>query len=312
MDGTATALLTSCPAKRELHVWDPLSGLVLRTYKDCAAPPRGLAVVDAGHFVAAQVGRPQLHIYSWAREQPTFRCQTPEELRALVCTSDGTYCIGAGCSGRLYLWAIRSGSLLLAWDAHFKSSTALALTADDSVLISGGADALVTVWSLADALACADPSSARGASPTPLWTWSSHALAVTDVAVGRTCPGSLALSASLDGTVHVRELARGELLHVLRAPAPVHSVCLSPCEHSVFAGTAAGLVHEATLHGAAGVDLGRAGGRAGAPFASHAAVVHGVRAVGAGGTLVTCGADGTVRSWDVRSRQQLSVLSSPQ
>lgn len=348
------ALLTTCPSRREVHVWDTRAGLVARSYKDCAAPARGLAVVDGAHFVAAQVGRPQLHIYAWGREQPVYRCQMPEELRALVCTSDGAYCIGGGVSGRLYLWETRTGSLLLAWDAHFKAISALALAPDDGLLVVGGADALVTVWSLADALACAEAAAAgaasggggrgRGATPSPAWTWSAHALAVTDVTVGRTSPGSLTVSSSLDQTVHVRELSRGELLHVLRAPSPVHCVALSRCEHSLFVGTAAGLVHQATLvlgpHGADGASGGpaqpahangfggaaagfggggggaAAGGLGGgfgcaAPFGSHGAIVHGVLVLGAGSAIASCGADGTVRSWDVRSRQQLSRMSAP-
>lgn len=299
-------------------MWDARSGLVVRSYKDCASPPRGIALIDAAHFVAAQVGRPQLNIYSWAREQPVFRCQTPEELRALVCTSDGTYCVGGGLSGRLYLWAVRSGALLLAWDGHFKSVTALALTADDARLVAGGADALVTVWSLAEALACSEASGARGAAPVPAYTWSAHALPVSAVLTGATWPHGLALSASLDCEVHVREMARGELLYVLRAPAAVHSLALSPCEHTLYAGTAAGLVHEATLvvsaaDAAEPQAAGGGGGDAlarGVPFGTHRACVHGVLVLAAGGQLATCGADGSVRTWDVRTKQQLAHLSS--
>lgn len=342
----SSAFLTTCPSRREVHVWDARAGLVARSYKDCAAPPRGLAVVDAAHFVAAQVGRPQLHVYSWAREQPIFRCQTPEELRALTCTSDGAYCVGGGVSGRLYLWATRTGSLLLAWDAHFKSVGALALAPDDGLLLVGGADALVTVWSLADALAAAEADTAAASvgagggrarapagAPLPVWTWSAHALAVTAVAVGATCPGTLAVSASLDQTVHVRELAHGELLHVLRAPSAVHSVALSRCEHELFAGTADGHVLRASLvlhaqqaeapggalkaggaggfGAASGGDAAGGGWDGGGPFGSHGAIVHGVLVLGAGGTIASCGADGTLRAWDVRSRQQLSRMSAP-
>ncbi|KAG8464479.1 hypothetical protein KFE25_003542 [Diacronema lutheri] len=347
------ALLTTCPSQREVHVWDTRGGLIARTYKDCATGARGLAVVDGAHFVAAQAGKPQLHVYAWAREQPVFRCQTPEELRALVCTSDGAYCIGGGVSGRVYLWATRSGALLLAWDAHFKSVTALALTADDGLLVAGGADALVTVWSFADVLACAEAAAAnasRARVPSPVWTWSAHSLGVTAVTVGAACPCSLVVSASLDQTVHVRELARGELLHVLRAPSAAHSVALSPCEHALFVGTADGTIHEATLvlrathdmdggddrGGGGGSGLGRHGGGGGGasgfgvapaappiaaasggcfgsarPFATHGAIVHGVAVLGAGAVLATCGADGTVRAWDVRSRQQLGRMSAP-
>lgn len=333
-----TALLATCSGRREVHVWDTCSGLLVRAYKDCAAPGHGLCVLDADHFVAAQLGRPSVHIYAWAREQPIFRCQVPEELRALASTSDGAHCIGGSVTGRLYIWAVRTGQLLRAWDAHFKACTALAVSADDGALIVGGADALVTVWSLADVLGGCGPGSSPAEPPSPTFTWSAHSLEVSDVAVGGSAPSALAVSGSLDGGVHVRELGRGELLYALRAPAPVRCVALSACEHRVFCGTSNGTVHEALLvagPGAEGGDgdgggggLARADGGAesaawpggrgagGAadgppPLVAHKGAVHALCTLDASTRLATVGADGGVRVFDAGTRQLVQQLDAP-
>jgi pre-rRNA-processing protein IPI3 len=44
---------------------------------------------------------------------------------------------------------VTTGEQLRAWDAHFKKVTALRFTDDDSFLVSGGEDAVINVWLLA-------------------------------------------------------------------------------------------------------------------------------------------------------------------
>ena len=52
-------------------------------------------------------------------------------------------------AGKIFLWNVTTGEQLRAWDAHFKKVTALRFTDDDSFLVSGGEDAVVNVWLLA-------------------------------------------------------------------------------------------------------------------------------------------------------------------
>ena len=67
-------------------------------------------------------------MHSWHREQPQphSRCQGPECINCLTCSADGVHCFGGGGSGKLYLWEVPTGRLLVVWNGHFKPVTALA------------------------------------------------------------------------------------------------------------------------------------------------------------------------------------------
>ena len=103
-----------------------------------------------------------MHVWSWGKEQPQYRCQAAERLTCVACTSDGAHCFAGAASGKLYLWQVASGRLLLAWDAHFKAATALSLCSDN-FLISAGEDAQILAWNVAQLLQAA-PSCVRASS----------------------------------------------------------------------------------------------------------------------------------------------------
>lgn len=61
-----------------------------------------------------------LHFWAWGTEQPRLKCHSPEKLGPLAVSCDGSLCAGGGISGRVYVWEVSSGTLLRAWDAHYK------------------------------------------------------------------------------------------------------------------------------------------------------------------------------------------------
>lgn len=78
----------------------------------------------------------------------------------MAATHDGLYIVAGGKSGRVYAWEAASGSLLRAWDAHFKAVTCLALSSDGGVLVTGSEDTLVKAWVMGEVVASAGTGAA--------------------------------------------------------------------------------------------------------------------------------------------------------
>lgn len=101
-------------------------------------------------------------------------------LRELPCGLAG------GDSGRLYLWETVTGRLIRSFPGHFKSVTCVKFSQDGTLLISGGSDGLLRVWTIADIVSSASRFSAKDRPTTsglvkPFRSWASHSLAVTGI-----------------------------------------------------------------------------------------------------------------------------------
>ena len=202
MSGTVELLLVSTD-KAVAHVVDAHSGASLHTLKDCRPTPNGL-VASTSVVMTAESTRSFVNIWSWRKEQPRYRCQTPERVTCLVCSADGAHCVGGGVSGKLYLWQVATGRLLLSWDAHFKPATALHFVLGDGFLLSAGEDAILLVWNVAGLLHAAH---ARAPAPSPLRTWTEHVLPISAIAVAPCGQHDLIGTASHDQTVRLWRLS---------------------------------------------------------------------------------------------------------
>ena len=108
----AESLLAASSTQGVAQLCDPRSGALLRTLKDCRPGTNGLCASE--HFVAtAERDRSFVHLWSWGKEQPHFRCQAPERLTCVAATADGAHCFAGAASGKLYLWQVASGRLRL-------------------------------------------------------------------------------------------------------------------------------------------------------------------------------------------------------
>jgi hypothetical protein len=100
---------------------------------------------------------PHTHTHTHTHTHPSThtdtQCKTPEQVGPVATTPDGLHVLAGGRSGRIYVWEAASGSLLRAWDAHFKAVTCLALSGDGGVLFSGAEDTLVKAWAMGEVLA---------------------------------------------------------------------------------------------------------------------------------------------------------------
>ncbi|XVE94913.1 hypothetical protein REPUB_Repub02eG0050700 [Reevesia pubescens] len=125
--------------------WDLQTGGEQLRYKTCASPPHGLAVVGCRFIASSQLRDPSAtsaHVlyWSWSKPHAEVKSFPAEPIKPLAANSDGSYIVGGGSSGDIYLW------LLKKWHAHYRGVTCLVFSEDDSLLISGSEDRCVRVW----------------------------------------------------------------------------------------------------------------------------------------------------------------------
>lgn len=317
-DDGAGALLAVSSEKGVAHLCDASTGGLLRTLQDCHPCVGGLAATSTC-VVMAERTRSFIHLWSWSKEQPQYRCQVPERLGCVFATADGAHCVAGAGSGKLYLWEVASGKLLYTWDGHFRPVTALAGTCADGFLLSAGEDAIINVWSFARLLGAAETAAP---APRPFRTWTAHTLSVTALAVAEAGHASLVVSASLDQTVRVWRLAEGvkEAVHAADLGAALTCVAADPTHASVYAGASDGrvlhvplLVDASTLlRPGGGTDAGGGGSGARAGLAHHAAAVSALCTSSDGARVFSCAADGGYWVWQagtlaLLSRQRTSL-----
>jgi pre-rRNA-processing protein IPI3 len=170
----------------------------------------------------------------------------------------------------------------------------------------------------------------------PLHSWSDHTLPVTCLALGAGDAGAVVASGSLDRSVKLRSLSggatAGALLRSVPLPAAVHSLALDPGEHALYAGCSTGTIYDIALVASEDGSSGSSGGLL--PAASGSGVAAAAAAAAGGGCphaaleghsravacltftpdaahLVSGSEDGSVRMWDLRSRQQVRLLQNP-
>ncbi|BGP43334.1 Pre-rRNA-processing protein ipi3 [Rhodotorula kratochvilovae] len=201
---------------------------------------RTLAVVEgangAGGFVAGlggKDGRAALNVWNFTRETTQHRLIPPVRLSTMTVSRDGLYMAGGTPDGRIFLWEMSSGNLLVTVDAHYRSVSALEFSDDGAALVSGSEDAGVGVWSIGRLLA-ATPMN----PPAPFATLSDHTLAITDVRVGLgTFPHCRVMTASMDSTVKIWDLSTSpaSLLSTFSFPHPVSHIAWDTLERFFFA-----------------------------------------------------------------------------
>ena len=305
----ATEALLCASDKGVAHVLDARSGASLHALKDCRPCAGGLCA--AGGFVlAAESGRSFVHAWSWRKEQPRYRCQAPERVCCLACTADGAHCVAGGQSGKLYLWQVATGRLLLSWDGHFKPVSALATALCDGYLLSAGEDAIVLAWSFADLLHAAQ--SARDATgfapaPTPYRTWTDHTLPVKALCVGGCGQHDLIASASADQTVRVWRLADASVgcLHAIALPSPLSAIAAHPRHEALYAGALDGRVFAIPLLATPSPE-GEGAFRS--AVASRSGAVRALVVSVDGLRLYSVGAESGLRVWDSHTLALIVVL----
>lgn len=122
-----------------------------------------------------------------------------------------------GCAtlGQLLVWEWQSETYVLKQQGHYHNIGALEFSPDGGVVVTGGDDGKIKLWSMTSGFCYV--------------TFSEHTAAVTDLCYVR--GGHAIVSASLDGTVRAFDLVRYRNFRTLTTPVPVQFTCVT-CDAS--------------------------------------------------------------------------------
>ncbi|KAL2504246.1 Protein ROOT INITIATION DEFECTIVE 3 [Abeliophyllum distichum] len=126
-------VIASSPTDAGISCWNLHTGVEHLRYKTCSSPPHGLASI-AGRFLASsQLREPKssssgsVLYWSWNKPQVEVKSFPAEPIKPLVSNSEGTYIVGGGISGDIYLWEAATGNLLNKWHAHYRGCELLGI-----------------------------------------------------------------------------------------------------------------------------------------------------------------------------------------
>jgi pre-rRNA-processing protein IPI3 len=130
-------------------IWDIKTGDIISNFYKNKTNSNSTCVSNF-HIFSTQNDKPAVNIYSMRKEQPLYQCSLSENLTCIQNSPDGNYIFAGSENGLVYVWKICTGQLIKIFSAHLKAITALCLTQDSSILVSGGSDTLIHVWSVAE------------------------------------------------------------------------------------------------------------------------------------------------------------------
>ncbi|OCH85507.1 WD40 repeat-like protein [Obba rivulosa] len=348
----ATAPSTSNPGSGAISLHDIQTGTSLASFKQTSANVHCTAVVETqdgqgGLMLSAQPDKSIMNVYNFQKDQLALKIVLPEKLSAIAVDPRGNYCAGGTSQGRIYIWEIPSGIMYNAWDAHYRQISVLRFSHDGAALIAGSEDSGVSVWSVSRLTPSLCPyqclfSSHMSVSrlldddlqnemPTAYCTFTDHTLPVTDIICGiGSFPSCRVLTASIDHTVKLWDLASRSQLSTFQFPKPITCLAWDPTERLFFAASPDGSIHQVNLFRQREDKFGHAAmeavGGAGAndvirindedPQAAKKRLISAGDAVTAmaisltGSVLLAGTAGGLVHTYDIASHQLLRTLAA--
>ncbi|XAR61901.1 hypothetical protein NMG60_11016447 [Bertholletia excelsa] len=302
-------VIASSPIDAGIGCWDLHSGAEHLRFRSCISPPHGLVSVGGRFLASSQLREPSASsgsvlYWSWNKPHVEVKSFPAEPINPLVSNGDGTYIIGGGVSGDIYLWEVATGRLLKKWHAHYRAVTCLVLCDNQSLLISGAEDGSVRVWSL---LMMFDDMRRDQAKHLYEYSFSEHTLRVTDIATGYGGCNAILLSASEDHTCKIWSLSRGKLLRNVVFPSIIDAIALDPGEHVFYAGGRDGKIYIAALN-AEVTPNNNYGMYIIGTLADQSKAVTCLAFCADGVLLVSGHEDGMVRVWDTKTRNIIRVF----
>ncbi|XP_068643446.1 protein ROOT INITIATION DEFECTIVE 3-like [Aristolochia californica] len=293
-----------------ISCWELHSGAEQLRYRGCSSPPHGLTCVARRFLASSQLrgssssSSGSVFYWSWNKTQPEVKSFPVEPINPLACNSDGTYIVGGGASGDIYLWEVASGQLLKQWHGHYRSVTCLVFSDDESFLISGAEDGCVRVWSLCRLF---DIMGDTMSSQPYENSFTEHTLKVTDVVCGYGGCSAIIISASEDRTCKVWSLPKGNLLRNVVFPSIIYSIALDPGENVFYAGCSDSKIYIAALNAVSATSSSYGLHIIGA-LSDHSKAVTCLAFSNNGISLVSGSEDGTVRVWDTKSNNVVRIF----
>lgn len=227
-----------------------------------------------------------------------------EPIIPLIANSDGTYLVGGGVSGYIYLWEVATGKLLKKWHGHYRGVSCLAFCDDQSLLISGSEDGCVRVWSL---LMLFDDMRQEAAKHLYEYNFTEHTLKVTHIVTGYGGCNAIIVSASEDRTCKIWSISRGKLLRNIVFPSVIDAIALDPGEHVFYAGGRDGRIYIAALNAEANPSS-TYGNHIIGTLSDHSKAITSLALSKEGFLLASGTEDGMVRVWDTRTHNIARVF----
>ncbi|PQQ15604.1 protein ROOT INITIATION DEFECTIVE 3 [Prunus yedoensis var. nudiflora] len=299
-------VVASSSIEAGIGCWDLHTGAEQLRYKLCASPPHGLVCVGQRFLASSQLREPSasgsVQYWSWSKPQVDVKSFPAEQIKPLASNSVGTYIVGGGLSGNIYLWEVASGRLLKKWHAHYRAVSCLVFSDDDSLLISGSEDGGIRVWSL---LLIFDDFRRQQQSQLYEHNFREHTLCVTDVS--QDMVEAMPLSCLRHWIAHVWSISKGKLLRDIVFPTIVDAIALDPGEHVFFAGGRDGKIYVAALNAESTSDS-KYGLHIIDCFSNHSNAVTCLVYSISGNCLISGSEDGMVRVWDAKSHNIVRVF----
>ena len=294
-------------------VYDSETGNSLHQYK--GGRTGGGTVTWLGQDWLLSAGdKPLLNVWQVNRsEQASVRLFSPGPVSAMAASPSGLYLVIAT-QENLNIYLVSTGQLAGVVSRHYQPVSCLAWTGDSSHLLSGGEDGQVLVWSLVSITSrrlLPGLEQGRLGQVEPRYTWTEHALPVTAVRTGHGAANvARVVTASLDMTVKVYSLTRGQLLLSVSLTSPVTSLAMDNMETAVWAGCQSGQVCRLSLLSPPrDVTVSSESLQSSSSLSGHSGPVTQLTLSADGHTLASADSSGSCNIWDVSSGQVVRTIS---
>ena len=281
---------TKKPAESFAYISSIHSSKQYETFRHAASPLNGTAISGVGlgeRIFTSDNKKALVNVYTYGKESIDQRIPIPEALTALHIIHHPTLPHGAEAKGeeienslathdkpnyrvpwllcggsklgKLYIWELASGDLLCVKEAHYQGITRIDLSLCGTFLVTGGEDARIMVWNLADLIAIygqaglineTDSSSTVNRSGKPYYSITDNTLPITDFTLNQV--GNLAdlklYTASKDSTVRIYDITTKQQLTTFILPQPVTCLARDPANRQLYAGLANGLIKTIPLY----------------------------------------------------------------
>lgn len=189
---------------------------------------------------------------------------------------------------------------------HYQTITSIKFTDDGSHFVTAGHDGMLLVWKLSSVLST---SQASGQQATPLYSFSDHALPISDIHVSRGGMRAHLTSVSLDRTLKIYDLASGTLLLNLVFPEALTSVTVDHLDTKVYVGSADGNIFEFNLQSPPRMkEYHLSDVNVKNKFIGHKGAVTALSVSLDGESLLSGGNDENVLLWHITSKQLIRTL----
>ncbi|KAL1501311.1 hypothetical protein ABEB36_006655 [Hypothenemus hampei] len=232
-------------------LWDYTTKNSLKLYRNGGTiPPKTLTLVGQDYILAAETGKPLLHVWPLNSQDinKNIRLILPGPASCLALSPDFNY-MAVGISTKLYVWQVCSGKLLSIQQKHYQSITCIEFSSDGEYLAVAGEDGLLVVYFLSNLIAIHHSllTQSTMGQVDPLYTKNDHSMPIKDVHLGAFGRKARLVTCSLDNTARLYTLSTGELLLTFVFKEPLTSTILDlPC-WNLYVGTNSGSIKQFNL-----------------------------------------------------------------